>query len=119
MPGPPWAVSGPAQAAGLAALALTDYPAQVRALVQAQRPRLAQGLARLGLAVYPGEANYLLLHSPHPGLAGAMREQGVLIRDCANYPGLGPGYYRVAVRTEAENDRLLAALAAVFSAASR
>lgn len=117
--GPPWAVSGPAQAAGLAALALTDYPAQVRALVQAQRPRLAQGLARLGLAVYPGEANYLLLHSLHPGLAGAMREQGVLIRDCANYPGLGPGYYRVAVRTEAENDRLLAALAAVLSAASR
>lgn len=117
--GPPWAVSGPAQAAGLAALALTDYPAQVRALVQAQRPRLAQGLARLGLAVYPGEANYLLLHSPHPGLADAMRGQGVLIRDCANYPGLGPGYYRVAVRTEAENDRLLAALAAVLSAASR
>ena len=43
----------------------------------------------------------------------------MLIRDCANYPGLGPGYYRVAVRTEAENDRLLAALAAVLSAASR
>ena len=48
-----------------------------------------------------------------------MRGQGVLIRDCANYSGLGPGYYRVAVRTGEENDRLLAAFAAVLSAACR
>ena len=43
----------------------------------------------------------------------------MLIRECANYPGLGPGYYRVAVRTGEENDRLLAAFAAVLGAASQ
>ena len=34
-------------------------------------------------------------------------ERGVLIRDCSNYRGLGPGWYRAAVRTHAENVRLL------------
>lgn len=35
---------------------------------------------------------------------------GVIIRDCSNYPGLTEGFYRVAVRTHQENERLLEAL---------
>ena len=34
-------------------------------------------------------------------------EQGILIRDCSNYRGLEPGYFRVAVRTRQENRELL------------
>ena len=41
-------------------------------------------------------------------------ERGILIRSCANYHGLGPDYYRVCVRLESDNQRLLAALQEVL-----
>ena len=64
--GQPWAVSTPAQAAGLAALKETGYVQAVRALIADQRPRLAAGLAALGCQVLPGEANYLLFRCGTP-----------------------------------------------------
>ena len=36
------------------------------------------------------------------------------LRSCGNYHGLGPVWYRTAVRTGPENDRLLAALQEVL-----
>lgn len=72
--GQPWAVSGPAQAAGVAALKETGYVAAVRALVRTERPRLAEALSRLGFRVIPGEANYLLFYSPTP-LVQPLRER--------------------------------------------
>lgn len=107
--GQPWAVSGPAQAAGIAALGEAGYVEAVRALIRTQRPRLADELSRLGLRVVPGEANYLLFYSPTP-LVQPLRERGILLRDCGNYHGLCDGWYRAAVRTGEENDRLTAAL---------
>lgn len=107
--GQPWSVSGPAQAAGVAALKETDYVETVRALIRRERPRLAGELSRLGFRVIPGEANYLLFYSPMP-LVQPLRERGILLRDCGNYHGLGPGWYRTAVRTPEENRRFIAAL---------
>lgn len=107
--GPPWAVSGPAQAAGIAALSETAYVRAVRALIAQERPRLAGELSRLGLRVVAGEANFLLFFSPEP-LLGPLRERGILIRDCSNYAGLNQGWYRAAVRTREENRRLIRAL---------
>lgn len=111
--GQPWPVSTPAQAAGLAALGERDYVAAVRALIGRQRPWLARGLRQLGCRVVPGEANYLLFHCPAE-LCGPLRERGILLRGCGNYPGLDDGWYRTAVRTEEENRRLLAALEEVL-----
>ena len=107
--GQPWAVSGPAQAAGIAALKETDYAHCVLANTAKERIRLARGLADLGLRVVPGEANYLLFYSNTP-LLGPLRERGILIRDCSNYHGLGPGWYRVAVRKRGDNLLLMDAL---------
>ena len=39
-----------------------------------------------------------------------MKQQGILIRDCSNYRGLGRGWYRTAVKTHEENRRLIKAL---------
>ena len=107
--GQPWAVSGPAQAAGIAALRETGYVEAVRDVIRRERPRLAAALARLGLRAVPGEANYLLFRSP-VSLAEPLRERGILIRDCSNYHGLGRGWYRTAVRDREDNGRLIAAL---------
>ena len=107
--GQPWAVSGPAQAAGIAALKETEYVQAVRTLIVVERPRLAGDLTRLGFRVVPGEANYLLFFSPKP-LLEPLRRRGILIRDCRNYKGLRAGWYRTAVRGRADNLRLAAAL---------
>ena len=108
--GQPWAVSSLAQAAGVAALDETEYVAQVRALIAAQRPVLAGGLRALGLRVIEGKANYLLFRAPQ-ALDSALRQKGAVLRSCGNYPGLDATWYRTAVRTEPENRRLLALLA--------
>lgn len=111
----PWRVSTPAQLAGLAALQEKEYVAQAQALIRQERAFLLAGLARLGLTTYNSMANYIFFRAPHtPRLAEVCRTQqpGVLIRDCSNYVGLEPGYFRVAVRTRPENEQLLQALAA-------
>lgn len=104
--GQPWAVSGLAQAAGVAALQETAYADAVRTLIETQRPRLAAGLRTLGLRVVDGQANYLLFNAP-ADFGGKLRRRGAVVRSCANYTGLDATWYRTAVRTEKENAALL------------
>lgn len=111
--GQPWAVSSLAQAAGIAALGETDYVQQLRRLIGEERPWLLGELTALGLRVIPGEANYLLFACDCP-LTLPLRQRGILIRSCANYPGLDERWYRVAVRTHEENQHLVAALREVL-----
>ena len=109
----PWNVSVPAQAAGLAALGEEAYLRESRALIQSERRYLREGLEALGLTVCPSQANYLLVKSPAE-LSGPLLDRGILIRDCANYRGLGPGWYRTAVRRREENRTLLNALGEIL-----
>ena len=102
----PWNVSAPAQAAGLAALDCPAWPENARALFREEKPYLAEQLTRLGFTVLPGDANFLFF-SGAPGLQETLLSHGVLIRDCSNYRGLGPGDCRIAVRTRAENGELI------------
>lgn len=104
--GQPWGVSSLAQAAGVAALKETAYVDRVRTLIEIQRPLLVAGLRALGLRVIEGKANYLLFRAP-ADLNEKLRPLGTQVRSCANYPGLGPEWYRTAVRTGPENARLL------------
>ena len=104
--GQPWAVSSLAQAAGIAALKETAYVDEVRALIAQQRPAMTAELRALGLRVIDGRANYLLFRAP-ADLNERLRPLGTQVRSCANYPGLGPEWYRTAVRTAPENARLL------------
>lgn len=104
-----WSVSVPAQAAGIAALSETDYLEKTIKLIETQRHFLRNELQALGFHVFPSAANFLLLHSYHP-LDRLLRNDGILIRSCANYNGLDTGYFRIAVRSHSENTALLSAL---------
>ena len=109
--GAPWSVSSLAQSAGLAALDDTNYERRARELVQSERRWMTDRLASLGIEAR-GTANFLFFELDDNGsLARNLREMGILIRDCSNYPGLSLGAYRVAIRTHAENERLLDAIA--------
>ena len=112
--GQPWAVSSLAQAAGLAALDETAYVARVQALIAQQRPILQDGLRALGLRVLDGSANYLLFQAPETQ-GDALRQRGIVLRGCGNYPGLDGSWYRTAVRTAPENQQLLKALQEVLA----
>ena len=109
-------MSTPAQAAGLAALEqCPHWPEKARAFLEGERPALVEGLSALGLDVVPGQANYLLFRAAGvTDLKERMLTQGVLIRSCANYHGLGEDWYRVCVGQAEQNERLLAALREVL-----
>ena len=109
----PWSVSALAQAGGEAALKETEYVEKTRRLIRAQREFLKNGLKELGFAVWDSMANYLFF-SGDPGLKEKLLERKILIRSCANYPGLDGRYYRICVRTEAENRRFLEELKRVL-----
>ncbi len=109
----PWNVSLPAQMAGIAAVQEREYVARSRAYVAKEREFLRQGLRVLGLKTYDSMANFLFFSGPE-GLCERCAEEGILIRDCQNYRGLGPGYYRIAVRTREENQELLRALGKIL-----
>ncbi len=114
--GQPWPVSTLAEAAGLSALQSLqqeDGPTRRarRQWLRSERERLRAALAARGWQVWPGGANFLFFHAADsPDLAERLLRQRLLIRSCANYPGLGAGYYRIAVKTPAENQLLIDAL---------
>ena len=111
----PWSVSGPAQAAGLAALAEPEHPARARQLIALERAWLTDALRALGLQVFPSQVNYILFRAPEvDDLKERLLAHGVLIRSCANYVGLGRDYYRVAVRPHRENEGLIGAMKEVL-----
>lgn len=102
----PWNVSSLAQAAGVAALKEEDYVEKGRQLIWEEKEYLRKELAGLGYRLYASAANYVFFYSGRP-LWEECKDRGVLIRDCSNYPGLGEGYYRIAVRTHEENLQLI------------
>ena len=109
---PPWTVSTPAQAAGVAALKNAAFLAENRALIRAERPQLEEELRALGFWVCPSQVNYILFHGA-PDLHEKLMRRGMAIRNCANFEGLAPGWYRVAVRRREENEQLIAAIKSV------
>lgn len=142
----PWSVSGPAEAAALAALDDAEYLARTRALIATEAARLTDHLWDLpGIRpawpdrhrpqTAPPLPNFVLVSltdTPWTSVQvfEAMARRGILVRECSDFPGLevgalltGPdqlvasrGLLRFAVRTRDENDRLLSTLQEVLSA---
>ena len=107
---PSWPVNAVAAAAAAAAVGDPDFVKASVEEVARLRAELHEGLEALaGLTPFPGAANFLLVRGPE-GLAGRLARRGVLVRGCEPFLGLGPGYFRVAVRGAEENRRLLAGL---------
>ncbi|HVL48067.1 MAG TPA: histidinol-phosphate transaminase [Candidatus Thermoplasmatota archaeon] len=83
--------------------------------VRVERARLSRALADLKFDVFPSDANFVLVKPPVDahGLAAALRERGVYVRDFA-----GPlaAYLRVTVAPPAASERLLAALREILGA---
>jgi threonine-phosphate decarboxylase len=109
--GQTWSVSVVAQQAGVSAVREKSYLEESRQVVRRQRIFLKTALAEMGFEVYDSAANFIFFRARGSrALADRLKEDGILIRSCANYRGLGKEYYRVAVRLQDENEQLVRTL---------
>jgi L-threonine-O-3-phosphate decarboxylase len=113
----PWPVNALAAAAATAVVQDTEFQQKTWNWLPVARSQLFQGLTSLpGLQPYKSAANFLLVQSEQPSSQlqeKLLKHSRILIRDCLSFPELGDGYFRVAVRTEADNQRLLEGLDAI------
>jgi adenosylcobyric acid synthase len=122
---PPWSVNGLAQVVGEKALQDSVYAIETRTLVRNQREFLLKELQSLhGITVFPGKANFLLLRIDRKDmdasvLARQMLSSGIAIRVCNNFDGLDRRFFRIAVRTGDENQRLLDSLKQALGASPK
>ncbi|MCY7367591.1 MAG: aminotransferase class I/II-fold pyridoxal phosphate-dependent enzyme, partial [Chamaesiphon sp.] len=113
----PWPVNTLAAAAAIAVLPDTQFQQLTWDWLAPARDRLFQALSQIpGLHPQPGAANFILVRSVRSAIelhTKLLQQHQVLIRDCISFPELGDRFFRVAVRTVADNDRLVAALQSV------
>ena len=104
----PWNINNLAAAACAAAVKDTDFIIETRKRIKEWRMQLTKGLSALGISFIKPQANFILFEVPPKlRLDHILMSDGLLIRDCSNIYGLRQGYYRVAVKTEEQNRRLL------------
>ena len=109
--GQAWSVSHIAQCAGVAALSDNVYKERVIETVAAELSYMKKEFFKLPVILYDGAANYLFFQTP--GIADLDRRlesYGIMIRNCSNYVNLGKDYWRVAVKSHEENEKLIKAL---------
>lgn len=114
----PWPVNALAEAATLAVLQAHAFQQQTWAWLPPTRTALSQGIGALpGLCPLPGAANFLLVQSGQSVVdlqRRLLQGHQILIRDCLSFAELGDRFFRVAVRTTTDNQRLLTGLATML-----
>ena len=111
----PFNVTGPALAAGAAAIADRAHVERAVAHNEKWLPWVATEVEGLGLRVTPSVGNFLLIHFPAEPARNAaaadefLKLRGIILRRVAAY-GL-PGALRMTIGTEDDNRRVVAALA--------
>lgn len=111
---PPYNVSALNAEATLFALEHAGEYARQAELLRRERDRLQAALRAIpGVRPYPSEANMILVRVPDSRRAfEGMRERGVLVKHVAGLHPLLANCLRLTVGTPAENDAMLAAIAA-------
>lgn len=109
----PWTVNILAQKVGIACLKDETFRLKTKRFINREKKYLLTALHKLkGLRPYCSSANYLLIKIVRSGLSSSklyekMAQQGLLIRDCSSFKGLGDTFIRVAVRKRKENNLLV------------
>jgi L-threonine-O-3-phosphate decarboxylase len=113
----PWVVNRLAEVAGIAALKDQEFIDRTWDWYNSCQPALFAGLQQVpNLEVYPSAANFFLLRTVQPftTLQSELLQQfQIYARDCMSFPELSSYYGRVALKSKAENQRLLVALTKV------
>ncbi len=115
----PWPVNTLAAAAAIAAIQDQKFQEHTWKWLPPARNQLFAGLASLpGLQPQQSAANFLLVESQQSSLQlqqQLLQHYRILIRDCLSFKELGDRFFRIAVRSESDNQRLLTALHSVLN----
>ena len=110
----PWPVNVLAAAAGVAVLQDQEFQTKTWQWLAKAKTKLFQGLSSVpGLTPLEGAANFLLVETKQPSSLlqkELLLNHQILIRDCLSFPELGDRYFRVAVKSQEDNQRLLEAI---------
>lgn len=106
----PWTVNVLAQQAALKALMNGDYIRKTRQYISTERKFLRNALNEIpGLNALKSTANFLLVSIDSRAginsteLKDCLAREGILIRDCSTFQGMGDRYFRVAVKKHKQN----------------
>lgn len=111
-----WNTNVLAQWAGVAALQDRDYQQRTRAYIRTANQWLYAKLNTVpGCTAFLPSVNFILVKIESVNvtmrhLIFALRQQGILVRECGNYPGLTESFLRFAVKTPSDNKSLYTAL---------
>ncbi|MCD6144799.1 MAG: histidinol-phosphate aminotransferase family protein [Methanosarcinales archaeon] len=116
-----WNIGAPAEMIGthlMEACMKSDYLERSIALIAKERRYLMKELVDRGFIPYKSNVNFILIDISNSNMDShtmtqKMIDHGILVRDCATFRNLDERYIRVAVRTRAENQRLVQAFDAV------
>ena len=112
----PWTVNTFAQIAGHVAINDVEFAVNTRQYVSCEKAFLYDGLTNIkGIQPLQPSVNFILvrIHNAEitsSGIQNLLIKNNIIIRDCSNFVGLSDKYFRVAVRTREENQKLLSAL---------
>ena len=109
-----WSISNLAQSAGIAALDEKEFVNTSLEYIKREKQYLLENFENLNLKVYGSSANYLFFFSTEHKLYEKLIKRGVLIRSCKSYNVIPNGFYRIAVKTHEENERLIEELSKVL-----
>lgn len=113
--GQAWSVSHIAQCAGVTALSENTYKQKVIETVSKELSYMKAEFFKLPVILYDGAANYLFFQTPGiTDLDKRLEKYGIMIRNCGNYVNLGKDYWRVAVKSHEENEKLIKALRVIL-----
>jgi threonine-phosphate decarboxylase len=119
---PPWTVSSLGQRAAAKALFDGDYIKDTREYVTTERKFLRNAMDEIpGLKTYESAANFILVNMDNriglnsKELRDRLVKEGILIRDCSTFHGLGTRYFRVAVKRHEENIVLIEKLKEIIT----
>jgi L-threonine-O-3-phosphate decarboxylase len=112
----PWSVNTLAARVGEVVLGDRAFQARTYGWLAEAKPLLIEGLKQIpGLEIFEGSVNFVLVRLDYSVMelqVRLLRNHRIYIRDCLSFVELGDRFFRVAVRTMDENQRLVAGLAA-------
>ncbi|MEN3040344.1 MAG: histidinol-phosphate transaminase [Bacteroidia bacterium] len=117
----PYNLSGPAQAAAIAALRDQERIRQSIEEVRRERHRVSETLRNLPIVeeVFPSQANFILVRfQAAKSIYQALAERGIIVRYRGNLP-LCENTLRITIGTPEENDKLIHALRELSAQAAR
>ncbi|MDO4534881.1 MAG: threonine-phosphate decarboxylase CobD [Clostridium perfringens] len=110
-----WSVNTLAKEALIAGFLDKEYIEESLKFVDREKDYLYSELLKIkGLTVFKPSVNFIMIKTQDKALYEKMLEQRIIIRRCNNYYGLSNNFYRVAVRTRKENEKLIEALKLVM-----